>query len=259
MISIKEFQHPLEQAALDNVLESTLAKDTLVEYYRKVVVTQKKTDLLGKAIKASPKQFGELFHILEELANMAGISVPDIYIYEDFYYGADVDGLDNPWIEISAKTIEDFTEPELRFMLARQIAKIISGHLQVRAITEQFCELRERIVSFPFIEYKLASNKWLRIANLSADAAGYIMTNDLQSACSSIIKDVLNSKILAENVDVIEFIIQSEDMDSQYCIFSRLAHNQQAITYAPYRLKELIRFASSDRCKKSIMNLHLIA
>lgn len=258
MINVKDFQHPLEQAALDNVLELTLAKDTLVEYYRKVVVPQKKTDLLGKAVKASPKQFGGLFHALEELSDMAGISIPNIFIYEDFYYGTDVDGLDNPWIEISAKTVEDFTEPEIRFMLARQVAKIISGYLQVRAITEQFCGLRERAVSIS-IDYKLASNKWLRMANLSADAAGYIMTNNLHSACSAIMKDVLNSSILAENVDVIEFINQSEDMDAEYCIFSRLAHNQQEIAYAPYRLKELIRFASSDRCKKSIMDLHSIA
>ena len=43
----------------------------------------------------------------------------------------------NSWIEISSKTIQDFNEAELKFVLAREIYKIMDGVTKQKTIFEE--------------------------------------------------------------------------------------------------------------------------
>lgn len=70
------------------------------------------------------KQFPEVYRIVNEISSDMDIDSPTVYVYEDYYYGAESYGISHYWIELSAKTKQDFTEAELRFLVAREIYKM---------------------------------------------------------------------------------------------------------------------------------------
>ena len=48
--------------------------------------------------------------IVNEISSNMDIDNPTVYVYEDYYYGAESYGISRYWIELSAKTIQDFTK-----------------------------------------------------------------------------------------------------------------------------------------------------
>lgn len=262
MIAVEDYRHPEEEKILLSIEKTFLAEETILDYYRKIIVRQRRIDLLGKTVQASEKQFKDLYFLLVDICKQLGVITPEIFIYEDYYYGAAIYGIDEPWIEISAKTITDFSEAELRFLLARQVARIKSGHLNVLALIDQYKNIDDNLLGSIFKGLTLGlsqlfndslllnMNKWLRVSSYSADACGYLVVNELKPVFTEIIKEVLNNKELAELVSIKNFIEQSSKIDNYYDTFSQYTKLQQDIPYAPYRIKELIRYASSDRVKK---------
>lgn len=260
------YQHPNLEEAYLAMQETLIAEDSILEYYRRVVIPQRKMDLLGKTVKVTERQFPALNNILHRATKRMQIKLPDLYVYEDFYYGADVAGYaEDCWIEISAKTVTDFEERELLFLLGRQLAKIHSGLLYGRILVEQTLNLFNTNLgsilgslslglSGAAVEsFQLMANRWLRLANYTADAGGYLVCGELSPSINAIIKEVLNSKHLSNAINISSFIEQTNAIDLSNDVFSSLAKAKQDIPFAPYRIKELMRFASSEHSKKTLL------
>lgn len=84
------------------------------------------------------------------------IDNPTVYVYEDYYYGAESYGISHYWIELSAKTIQDFTEAELRFLRGVQI------HLQ-SGCKEMDLRAKLRLISEIIFNYILLREKMVNI------------------------------------------------------------------------------------------------
>ncbi len=261
-IKIEDYQHPLEERTFNALQKNFFAVETVIEYYSNIVVPQRRVDLLGKTIKVNRTQFGKIYLMLKEICVLLNVPLPDVFIYEDFYYGARIGGLDEPWIEISAKTVSDFKDEELTFLLATQVARIHAGHLKTLALIEQYRNIEHsslgtilgsftlgisNIISEGFL---LATNKWMRVSTYSMDACGFLIVKNIRPIVNEFIKEVLNSKQLLEHVNVKDFIKQSMLIDNYHDTFSSYKKLQQEVPFTSYRIKELLRYISSDRAKK---------
>jgi|LSQX01.2.fsa_nt_gb hypothetical protein len=262
MIYSEDYRHPLE-GSVRVELERILAFEGLfLSYYEEVVVPQKRMDCLGKTVLVTAEQFPQVFALVAKLSQLLDIPEPPLYVYEDFYYEADVQGCQRPWLEISSKTIKDFTLAELTFIIGRQLAQIKLGHLQTRVCINLFNEFAQGrmgsvlggvtlgLSSTMLTTLTLSANKWLRVINISMDCAGFLLVGNIQTAARAIMLEVLNNRELAASMSVPAFLKQAAQMDAARDVFSLLAHYEQRVPYAPYRIKELLRFASSDRAKK---------
>ncbi|NLM70013.1 MAG: M48 family metallopeptidase [Firmicutes bacterium] len=269
MIYSSDYRHPLEEA-IRGELERVLAfEELLTKYYEEVLFSQRRIECLGKTVQVTENQFPAIYELLQEISAQFDVPTPPLFIYEDFYYGAETEGCSTPWIEVSSKTVRDFDREELAFILARQVARIQLGHLKTRVTIELFNELALGrlgavlggislgLSSTALTTLRLSAKKWFRISNISMDCAAYLVVGSISTASRAILMEVLNSKELAQEVSVKAFLNQSKDMDVNQDVFSLLAHYDQEVPFAPYRIKELLRFASSDRakayCKKSKM------
>mgnify|MGYP001250040609 CR=1 FL=1 len=106
------------------LLKFLIGKDILFQHYSQIMEPMLIPDLYGKTIKVTEKSFPEINKKIKILSSYFEIEPPSVFIYENFYYGAEVVGLTNPWIELSAKTVADFTQKELDFLLGTQISLI---------------------------------------------------------------------------------------------------------------------------------------
>jgi hypothetical protein len=259
MIDKGLYIHSLEEAALKDFLESTFFSEEVMHNYINFDEKLRKPDLLGKTVRVSSKQFPKIHEIVSRVSREAGIAAPEVYIYEDFYYGVESKGAEKPWIEISAKTIMDFTEAELTFLIAREICGISLKHTYHETLIDEALQAAERgsfvlgadtmIKSLKAVMYR-----WSRVSSYSADCFGYIACRDLKACTSAILKLILNNSFLAENTDISEYIKQAECINALNDNVYNYTKMDERIPYGPFRIKNLIAYASSGRGIKAVLS-----
>lgn len=278
MITVDMYIHKMEKEAtgnLDKRLISDYYKNQLIDFYRRFEESSLLPDLIGKSVEANEEQFSNIYYIINELSNKLSIKTPKVYIYESFFYDVNAEGYDEPWIQISSKTLEDFTESELKFSIGRQLCHIKENHIKYEILCEQFSKALGivgqiggslvspipgmAVVSGEALEiyssaFKLRACQWSRISEYTADNCGYLLCRDIDASISSIKKQILNSNKLANEMKLKSFIKQADHINSMESPISVYSILDEQIPYGPFRIKELLKFASSNNTKKCIRN-----
>lgn len=240
--------HPLYEKACKELKDMLIMEDELLTYYKEFDEKIKLPDLYGKTVLVTQKQFPKVYAIVKQLLNDLKMDEVSVFVYEDFYYGATAKGSTKPWIEVSAKTLADFTEKQLRFIFARELFKIKNGCVILAAKAEQF---HKAIEGTPLIgndtidkTFIMKYSFWERMVNYSADCFGYMVVHELKPCVDSILILVLNNIKLAHQVHLSEFLKQAEMLSELNDVVSNFTKKDEKIPYAPYRIKNLISIAS---------------
>ncbi|MCR5727370.1 MAG: M48 family metallopeptidase [Lachnospiraceae bacterium] len=247
--------HPKQDEAYNKYKDGCAwgLQGTIESVYDEIDFRMRQPDLMGKTVRVTSKQFPKVYGMLENMCGRAGITIPAVYVYEDYYYGAESYGISNPWIEVSAKTIADFTDKELMFTLARELYKIEDKVTRLRTAMEEWFKILKSVPSIPGFDdvfektSRISFFHWYRLTNYTADNYGYIMCDDLKASVNAIIKMVLNSIELAEQVDIGEFIVQASNINENDDLISNYTKADESIPYAPHRIQNLLAYAVSDR------------
>lgn len=231
-------------------LESVLQED-ISKVYDEIDYVMKTPDLLGKTVRVTEKQFSAVYQIMQELCSGADLEEIPVYVYEDFYYGAESYGTERPWIEISSKTIQDFTVGEVKFVLAREVYKIMDGVTKQKTIFEEGMKMFSYVAPEKMESGKRNKfNKWYRVTNYSADNYGYLACKDIETSVNAILKMVLNSSVLAQQINILEFVQQASEIDKMDSVVANYAKSDESVPYAPHRIHNILSYAVSERALK---------
>lgn len=248
MMERSTFIHAGQDEAYSQYEGGVMFQEDIEKVYDEIDYKVKLPDFLGKTVRVSEKQFPKVFRMVADMAGAAGISSPAVYVYEDYYYGAESYGISNSWIEVSAKTIQDFTDKELKFVLAREVYKIADGVTKQRTMMEErFKVIRQMAPDQLEKSSKLSFYHWYRLANYSADNYGYLMCGSVKSSVDAVLKMVLNSVMLAGQVDVKEFISQASEINRLDDMVLNYTKADESVPYAPHRIQSLLAYAVSER------------
>ena len=210
-------------------------------------------DLLGKTVRVTKKQFPKIYTMLQDMCHEARIALPPVFVFEEYYFGAESYGISKPWVEISAKTITDFSDEEIRFVLAREIYKIADGVTRQRTMMEARWMYIKGLASNEAEEIsKLSFYRWYRLTNYTADNFGYLMCGSIKAAVSAVLKMVLNSSSLAGQVNLKEFIQQASEINKLNDVIYSHTKADEPTPYAPHRIQNLLAYAESERGMKAI-------
>ncbi len=246
-LHVAQYQHPEDRRATEaiKVLSPVVAVTRLIiAHMGEPSVTGQ---LLGNAVKAGPKQFPRLYGIAEECARILHVPVPDIYVRQNPTYNAMTFGVDKPFILLYSALVDGFSDDELRYILGHEMGHIKSQHslylTTFHLLTTQAARLVARygLGMLVFRAARLALESWSRSAELSADRAGLICSQDVDTAARALVKLVLGSRRLASEVDVDVFLRQSE-AGSAYNTVSELGESHPLVAR---RIRELRDFDQS--------------
>lgn len=248
----ENYIHCRQNEAYEQYREGVSFQKDIEKVYEEIDYKIKQPDYLGKTVRVSERQFPEVYRMMRDMADYEEMKCPAVYVYEDYYYGAEGYGISNFWIELSAKTIQDFTDKELQFVLAREIYKIADGVTKQRTMMEErFKVIRQMAPDQLEKSSRLSFYHWYRLANYSADNYGYLMCGSVNASVDAILKMVLNSVMLAEQVDVKEFISQASEINILDDMVSNYTKADESAPYAPHRIQNLLAYAVSDRGMKA--------
>ena len=236
--------HKMQDEAYKQYCDSMLFEEDLQKVYEEIDWKMKQPDFLGKTVKVTKKQFPEVYHIIQKMCDIEQMEYPAVYVYEDYYYGAESYGMEKPWIELSAKTIQDFTREELQFVLAREIYKILDGVTKQKTLLEEYFKILRQIAPAKLEKVsKLSFYHWYRLANYSADNYGYLMCGSIKSSIDAVLMLVLNSRLLVQQVNVKEFINQASEINKLDDMVFNYTKADESVPYAPHRIQNLLAYA----------------
>lgn len=256
MDSVNYF-HPMYEEQTKAYEEWLPYQDEILMVYKDFDGRKMAPDRLGKTVRVDATQFPGLYERVRAMAERAGIAVPKIFLYEDYYYGVEAKGADSPRIEISAKTVADTSEAELDFLLAREICRIKHGMVKLAAVGEQVMRMLADTSIVPGAEYlrkgfQLKYASWSRTAHYSADCYGFLVTQDIKACVSAIMLLVLNNVELVRNLNIATYMKQAKDIYLLDDVVARYSENDEKVPYGPLRVKNLIAFATSAEVLKEL-------
>ena len=244
----EEYIHSRQNQAYEQYRNGVLLQDEIEKTYDEIDYKMRRPDLLGKTVRVTKRQFPAVNELICGICAEEQMECPPVYVYEDYYYGAESYGIRNPWIELSAKTIQDFSEEELRFVLGREIYKIMDGVTKQKTVMEEHFRMIRMMAPDQLEQVsRLSFYHWYRIANFSADNYGYLQCGDMRAAVNAILKMVLNSTVLAGQVNIGEFIGQASEINGLDDGVYNYTKSDESLPYAPHRIQNLMAYAVSAR------------
>ncbi|MBC7896409.1 MAG: M48 family metallopeptidase [Cytophagaceae bacterium] len=192
-ISSTAWEHPADRAAL-NTLRSIPGFDTVVRkvagFFGERGVRQM---FLANAVRVGPNQRPKLWKQYQEvLATMDWPEVPELYVSQTPLVNAAAVGFDKPFIVLNSGMVSLLNEDERRDILGHELGHIMSGHTTYTTIA--IIILTVGIQNLPFLAgmallpFQLALMEWYRKAELSADRAGLLVTQDPRVSASTFLK-----------------------------------------------------------------------
>lgn len=204
-----------------------------------------KADLLGGAVKVSPRQFPHVHRIVSECARELGIPVPTTYITQNLasINAATLGTETDSFILINSATVDRLSDDELRFVIGHECGHIQNSHVTYRTALHFVTHMAGQVIGAIALPARIALNSWSRRAEITCDRAGLMCVKDADMATHTLIRLAHGSQKLADDVHLEDYLKQADELREGV---GRVQEFLRSHPYLPKRVKALQLFAESD-------------
>ena len=237
-ISSQAFKHPLDQQA-EQALRSVPGFDLLAKSFSEYLYERPQQILLmGNDLKVGPRQYATLYGIYRQcLRDLDMFPEPNLYVSQNPLANAYSLGSEHPYIVFNTALLDLLDEEEIRVILAHELGHLKCDHsilIQMSfwvmgaanflgGITLGLGKAITTGLVYAFYE-------WRRKAELSADRAALLVSDDLNLVLRTLMKCAGGSQKYLHECNLEEFIRQGEayrqlDQDNLNQIYKFLIYN----------------------------------
>jgi len=193
-ISSRAWEHPADKGALV-ALRRLKGFDTLIRKISGLFNERAyRLQFLGSAVRVDERQFTRVHTLLVEVATaLDAAAVPELYVAANPHPHAVTLGMDKAFIVVTSGMVDLLDEEELRFVLGHELGHVLSGHALYQTMLERLIRLSAVLTAVPIGGLGIravtaALMEWSRKAELSADRAGLLATQDTAVAFRTLMK-----------------------------------------------------------------------
>ena len=252
-ISSRAWEHPADQGALV-ALRKLKGFDVVLKTMSGVFRERAwRLTLLGSAVRVDERQFARLHRLLTEVGTSLDTSeLPEMYVQSDPSLNAMTIGMDTPIIVLSSGLVNALDDDELRFVIGHELGHALSGHALYRTLLLRLLALGGLLAAIPggaigIRVITVGLLEWSRKAELSADRAGLLATQDPTAALRTHMKTASGGAL--DELDVTSFLAQGAEYDEGGDVRESLIKlsllQQQTHPFAVVRATELRRWTDS--------------
>jgi Zn-dependent protease with chaperone function len=187
-ISSRAWEHPADRGALV-ALRKLKGFDTVLKALSGLFNERAvRLVFLGSAIRVDERQFSRLHQLLAEVAKtLDAPELPELYVAANPVPNAVTIGMNKPFIVVNSALVDLLDDEEMRFILGHELGHAVSGHAVYQTLLQRLIQLSGVLSSIPvgglgFRAIMAALMEWSRKAELSADRAGLLATQDPTTA-----------------------------------------------------------------------------
>jgi Zn-dependent protease with chaperone function len=217
-ISSRAWEHPADKGALV-ALRKLRGFDSLIRRLSGLFNERAlRLMFLGSAVRVDERQFTRLHRMLAEVAsNLDAAEVPELYVAANPYPNATTIGMDKAFIVLTSGLVDLLDDEELRFVLGHEMGHVLSGHAVYQTLLQRLLRLSGVLTSIPLgglgvRAIMAALMEWSRKAELSADRAGLLATQDPAVAFRVQMKSASGGHL--SDLDPTSFFAQGAEYDA---------------------------------------------
>lgn len=252
-ISSRAWEHPADRGALV-ALRKLRGFDTVLKAVNGLINERtQRLMLLGNAVRVDERQFPAIHWLLADVGRVLDArALPELYVVNDPVVNAMTIGMDRPIILLNSGLVDLMDEEELRFVVGHELGHALSGHAVYRTLLLRLMEFSGALNALPLgglgIRLLVAAlMEWSRKAELSADRAGLLATQDPAAALRVHMKTAGGGHL--EDLDPASFLAQgaeyAEGGDLRDSILKLMLVEQRSHPFAVVRAAEAKRWVDS--------------
>lgn len=267
-ISSEAFRHPLDrqaEQALRGLPGFELIAGKFVEF---VYERPQFVYLMGNSIQVGPRQYSTIYQLFRECVHDLDIfPEPALFVSQNPLANSYSLGQEHPYVVINTGILDLLSAAEIRAVLAHELGHIKCDHTILIQMAMWAMSAASAIGELTFGLGNLFSSgliyafyEWRRKAELSADRAALLVTDDLNPIMHSMMKVAGGSVQYANECSLDEFLRQSDnyqalDDDGLNQVYKFLIYNggQGAMLSHPFpveRLRYLREWAASEEYRQ---------
>ena len=207
-------------------------------------------------VRVDARNYPKLHAIVADCARILDVTMPEVFVDYSAFYNAYTAGVRRTFVVINSSVIEDFSEPELRYIVGHELGHIKSGHVLYHSIGRALFRYSQVIFNmFPaaqliYVPLAMAYFEWVRRSEFSCDRAGLLCVQDPAASYSAL--QMLAGRLRGEQwgeADLDAMIAQAEDCAEVTSALARLMlfydNVARSHPYPILRLRELRRWVES--------------
>ncbi|MBC1197360.1 M48 family metallopeptidase [Microcystis aeruginosa BLCCF158] len=237
-ISSQAFKHPLDQQA-EQALRSVPGFDLLAKSFSEYLYERpQKILLMGNDLKVGPRQYATLYGIYRQcLRDLDMFPEPNLYVSQNPLANAYSLGSEHPYIVFNTALLDLLDEEEIRVILAHELGHLKCDHsiliqmsFWVMGAANFLGDITLGLGKAITTGLVYAFYEWRRKAELSADRAALLVTDDLNLVLRTLMKCAGGSQKYLHECNLEEFIRQGEayrqlDQDNLNQIYKFIIYN----------------------------------
>lgn len=214
-ISPRAFEHPLDRSAIQ-ILQKVPGLDWVA---RKFIATigdkRMRLYFLASAVRVNENQFARVHGLFLGACRVLDIEEPpELFVMQDFVVNAAAIGVDKPFIVLTSSLLETMSPEELQVVIAHELGHVMCGHALYTTLLIIILKAWHFMLGIPGGSYAvwailLGLMEWSRKAELTADRAGLLVSQDL--AISHRVDMKLAGGKFTDQMSVAEFQKQAEE------------------------------------------------
>ncbi len=252
-ISSHAWEHPADRGALV-ALRKLKGFDTVLKAMSGLVNERAvRLVFLGSAVRVDERQFPTLHYLLLDAARVLDVEdVPELYVTASPVLNAVTIGMNKPIIVLNSALVDLLDEEELRFVVGHELGHAVSGHAVYQTLLRRLISMSGVLSAVPLGGLGIraivaALHEWSRKAELSADRAGLLATQDPATAFR--VHMQLASGGHLDDLDTTAFFAQGQEYldaaDLRDSVLKLLLIENQTHPFAVVRAAELRRWVDS--------------
>ena len=216
-ISSRAWEHPADRGALTALRELRGFDDILKAINGLWSERAWRLEFLGSAIKVSERQYPRLHQGFASAAATLDVpELPELYVSPDRRLNGMCIGMSKPFIVVNHGAVELLDDEEMRVLFGHELGHLMSGHAVYRTMIIILTRWVTNLAWLPIGSLALrailiALMEWWRKAELSADRAGLLATQD-PSASLRLLMKLAGGGDLSQ-IDTTAFLEQAAEYD----------------------------------------------
>lgn len=216
----------------------------------KVIKDFRKGDLLGEAVKVSPRQFPRLHEVASRCADRLKIPIPEIFVIQHPILSAYTFGTnEDSYVVLHSAIVDHMDDGELHFVLGHECGHVQNHHVTYHSLGQVIMNITFLPVRWALKPAQLALDAWRRRSEITSDRAGLLCCESLEAAERALVKLALGSQKLYEKVDVGEYLKQLDELRANIGRFGEFFEQHP---YLPKRVEALRLFSRSRPYREAL-------
>ncbi len=257
-ISPRAFEHPLDRSAIQ-ILQKVPGLDWVAKKFIATIGDKRmRLYFLASAVRVNENQFSRVHGLILEACRVLDIQrPPEVFVMQDFVVNAAAMGVDKPFIVLTSALVETMSPEELQAVIAHELGHIMCGHALYTTLLIIILKAWHFLLGIPGGSYAvwavlLGLMEWSRKAELSADRAGLLVTQDL--AVSHRVDMKLAGGKLTDEMSIAEFKKQAAEYEAAGDVLDSVLKFQlllvQSHPLPVLRVVELQKWVDSGKYQK---------